>query len=31
MQKLNKEKNIMYTEKRRKLEYPAHIMRNETK
>lgn len=31
LQKLNKEKEIMYTVKRRKLEYLGHIMRNETK
>lgn len=31
LQKLNKEKEIMLTVKRRKLEYLGHIMRNETK
>uniref|UniRef100_A0A8D8YAJ6 Uncharacterized protein n=1 Tax=Cacopsylla melanoneura TaxID=428564 RepID=A0A8D8YAJ6_9HEMI len=31
LQKLNKEKEIIVTVKRRKLEYLGHIMRNETK
>lgn len=31
LQKLNKEREIMHTVKRRKLEYLGHIMRNETK